>query len=204
MYETSHRFRKYQCFFSSGPLHNYNGAYFLEMAHNFGNPGAIGPYACFAFPISAIVPVKVKGRGKNEVVMTYALLDNGSTSIWCTEGLAKRLGVIGPRIQVSLSTIEKDSNPTSCCRVSLEIMDLNEVNMVELPEVLRKEKLNISTDGVSYQEDVERWPNLSGILVPERTSGEVELLIGQDVPEALEPDEIWSLRMHQGPSLVGL
>ena len=35
-----------ECFFSSGPLHYCNGAYFLEMAHNFGNPGAIGPYAC--------------------------------------------------------------------------------------------------------------------------------------------------------------
>ena len=54
MYETSHRLRKYQCFFSSGPLHYCNGAYFLEMAHNFGNPGAIGPYACFAFPISVL------------------------------------------------------------------------------------------------------------------------------------------------------
>ena len=52
MYETSHRLRKYQCFFSSGPLRYYNGPYFLEVAHNFENPGAIGPYACFAFPIS--------------------------------------------------------------------------------------------------------------------------------------------------------
>ena len=56
MYETSHRLRKYQCFFSSGPLHYCNGPHFLEMAHNFGNPGAIGPYACFAFPISVYGP----------------------------------------------------------------------------------------------------------------------------------------------------
>ena len=52
MYETSHCLRKYQCFFSSGPLHYCNGLYFLEMAHKFENPGAIGSYACFAFPIS--------------------------------------------------------------------------------------------------------------------------------------------------------
>ena len=152
-------------------------------------------HECKALPI---VPVKVKGRGKDEVVTTYALLDNGSTSTWCIEGLAKRLGFVGARIQVSLSTIENDSNPTSCCRVSLEIMDLNEVNMVELPEELTKEKLNISTDGVSCQGDVERWPHLSGILVPERIRGEVELLIGQDVPEALEADEIRS-RRGDGP-----
>ena len=65
-----------------------------------------------------IVPVKVKGRGNGEIITTYALLDNGSTSTWCTESLAEKLGVVGPRIQVSLSTIEKDCNPTSCHRVS--------------------------------------------------------------------------------------
>ena len=121
-----------------------------------------------------IVPVKVKGRGSGEVITTYALLDNGSTSTWCSEGLAKKLGVEGPRIQVSLSTIEKDCNLTSCHRVCLEIMDMNEINMVELPEVLTKEKLNISTDGIACQDDVNRWSHLSGIQVPERINAEVE------------------------------
>ena len=98
-----------------------------------------------------IVPVKVKGRGSSEIITTYALLDNGLTSTWCSESLAKRLGVVGPRIEVSLSTIEKDCNPTSCHRVCLEIMDMDEINMIELPQVLTKEKLNISTDGVACQ-----------------------------------------------------
>ena len=62
MYETSHHLRKYQCFFSSGPLHYCNGPYFLEMAHNFGNPGAIGPNACFAFPISVPVTCDLRFR----------------------------------------------------------------------------------------------------------------------------------------------
>ena len=35
-----------------------------------------------------IVPVKVKGRGNGEIITTYALLDNGSTSTWCSESLA--------------------------------------------------------------------------------------------------------------------
>ena len=148
-----------------------------------------GRQECRALPI---VPVKVKGRGRDEIITTYALLDNGSTSTWCSEGLAKKLGVAGPRIQVSLSTIEKDSNPTSCFRISPEIMDMDEVNMIELPEVLTKEKLIISTDGISCQDDVLRWPHLSGIQVSEKINAEVELLIGQDVPEALEPSEVRS------------
>ena len=145
-----------------------------------------------------IVPVKVKGRGSGEIIATYALLDNGSTSTWCTESLAKKLGVMGPRIEVSLSTIEKHCNPMSCRRVCLEILDMDEINMIELPEVLTKEKLNISTDNVARQDDANRWSHLSGIQVPERINAEVELLIGQDVPEALEPSEIRS-RRGNGP-----
>ena len=145
-----------------------------------------------------IVPVKVKGRGNGEIITTYALLDNGSTSTWCSESLAEKLGVVGPRIQVSLSTIEKDCNPTSCLRVSLEIMDMDEINMIELPEVLTKEKLNISTDGLACQDDANRWSHLAGIQVSERINAEVELLIGQDVPKALEPSEIRT-RRGSGP-----
>ena len=96
-----------------------------------------------------IVPVKVKGRGNSEIITTYALLDTGSTSTWCSESLAKKLGVVGPCVQVTLSTIEKDCNATSCHRVCLERMDMNKINMIELPEVLKKEKLNISLDGVA-------------------------------------------------------
>ena len=54
---------------------------------------------------------------------------------------------------------------------------MDEINMIELPEVLTKEKLNISTDSVARQDDVNRWSHLSGIQVPERINAEVELLI---------------------------
>ena len=34
-----------------------------------------------------VVPVKVKGRGSGEIITTYVLLDNGSTSTCCSENL---------------------------------------------------------------------------------------------------------------------
>ena len=139
-----------------------------------------------------IVPVKVKGRGKDVIVTTYALLDSGSTSSWYSESLAKRLDVIGSRVEVSLSTVETDSIRLSCCRVNLEVMDIAKVNVVELPEALTKDKLNVSTDCVSSQDDVDRWPHLLNIKVPKVIRSEVELFIGQDVPQALEPCEIRS------------
>ena len=149
-----------------------------------------------------IVPVKVKGRDKDVIVTTYALLDNGSTSSWYSESLAKRLGVVGSRVQVSLSTIETDSIPLSCRRVNLEVMDTAEVNMVELPDVLTKDKLHVSTDCVSSQDDVDRRPHLWNMKVPKVIRSEVELLIGQDVPEALEPCEVRSCTLRR-LSLVG-
>ena len=85
---------------------------------------------------------------------------------------------------------------------------MDEINVLELPEVLTKEKFNISTEDVPCQDDANRWSHLSGIQVPQRFNTKVELLIGQDVPDALEPSEI---RTHRGngsyatkPSLVGL
>ena len=75
---------------------------------------------------------------------------------------------------------------------------MDEINMIELPEVLTKEKLNISTDGLACQDDANRWSHLAGIQVPERINAEVELLIGQDVPEALQPSEVRT-RRGSGP-----
>ena len=136
-----------------------------------------------------IVPVKVKAKGQNEIITVYALLDGGSTSTWCTSDLIDRLNVKGVEVQVSLTTIEQDNIPTESKRVSLEIMDFNENVMIELPEVFSKNKLNISTSGIASQEDVERWLHLKGVHV-RNIEGEVELLIGQDAPTALEPIEI--------------
>ena len=154
--------------------------------------------------------VKVKGRGSGEIITTYALLDNGSTSTWCRESLAKRLGVVGPRIEVSLSTIEKDCNPTSCHRVCLEIMDMDEINMIELPQVLTKEKLNISTDGVACQDDANRWSHLSGIQVPERINADskwscwlVKMFLRRSSPPKSGPVVVMGRTLRK-PSLVGL
>ena len=58
--------------------------------------------------------------------------------------------------------------------------------------------MNISTDGVACQDDANRWSYLSGIQVAERINAEVELLVGKDVPEKLEPSEI-RYRRGNGP-----
>ena len=91
----------------------------------------------------------------------------------------KELGAEGHKVQISLTTIEKKNSPTLSSRVNLETMDLDENVMLVLPNVLTKDKLNICSDGTSRQMDVDRWPHLEGIKLPDEVTAEIELLIGQ-------------------------
>ena len=56
-----------------------------------------------------VVPVKVTGIGREKLLITYAFLDNGSNSTFCTEDLLNELGMKGEETSFSLSTIEKQN-----------------------------------------------------------------------------------------------
>ena len=56
-----------------------------------------------------VVPVKVTGIGREKSLITYAFLDNGSNSTFCTEDLLNELGMRGEETSFSLSTIEKQN-----------------------------------------------------------------------------------------------
>ena len=88
----------------------------------------------------SIVPVKVKGRGKGTIIETYALLSNGSMATFCTEQLLEDLGVHGKKCELSLATIENENTKSECIVASLEVTDLEDNVMVEMPAVFFKEK----------------------------------------------------------------
>ena len=48
----------------------------------------------------------------------------------------------------------------------------------------------VSKDEVPQQEDVDRWPHLRGFVYLTELNSQVDLLIGSDVPEALQPKEV--------------
>ena len=50
-------------------------------------------------------------------------------------------------------------------------------------------KLPVSKVDIPCQSDVDRWPHLQGIAIPE-IDCEVGLLLGSDVPKALQPTEV--------------
>lgn len=71
----------------------------------------------------------------------------------------------------------------------MEVLDLREENLVELPVVFTRPKLPVSRDNAADQEDIDRWPHLAGVDIP-RIDTNIGLLIGSDASEALEPKEI--------------
>ena len=136
----------------------------------------------------AIIPVKVKAKGQHVTVETHASLDSGSNTSFCTEDLLEKFELKGTKTKLSLTTLQGENTPIECSLVSLEAFDLSEENAVQLPMVYSRPSLPISPDAIAGQEDVERWPCLKGIKLPQ-IEAEIGLLIGSDVPEALQPNE---------------
>ena len=71
----------------------------------------------------AILPVKVKAKGFDQMIQTYAFLDNGSNASSCSEELANQLNLSGKRTTLSLTTMERENSKTDCRVVSLEVLE---------------------------------------------------------------------------------
>ena len=145
----------------------------------------------------ALVPVKVKAPGSDVTMKTYAFLDNGSNASFCSEELATQLGLSGRPTPLTLTTMEREESKSASRVVSLQVMDLEEENAVELSCVFTRPKLPVEVENGAQQEDVDRWPHLAGIRIP-KIDANVGLLIGSDAPEILQPKEVRE-SCHSGP-----
>ena len=85
--------------------------------------------------------------------------------------------------------MQTTSKAIECSLVSLEVSDLSDHNVIELPMVYSRPSLPVLTNAIGTQEDVNRWPHLKGITVP-KIEAEIGLLIGSDVPQVLQPVEV--------------
>lgn len=110
------------------------------------------------------------------------------------------LGIDGERTRLSLNTLGSHNCITDCALFSLEVVDLEDNNFVELPTVFSVPGLPVSKESIPRQEDVTRFPYLKDTQIPEIDT-EVGLLIGNDVPKALEPREV-RMSQDQGPFAI--
>ncbi|XP_033095627.1 uncharacterized protein LOC117100162 [Anneissia japonica] len=136
----------------------------------------------------AVIAVNVRCTGSKRFLTTYAFLDNGSNTTFCTNKLAIRLGAKGKTVNLDLMAMNGGSNE-NCQLISLEISGVDNGRSVIAPNVYSKSTLPISNNVISTQEDIEQWPHLNGVEVSSIDS-DIELLIGGDVPEVLQPLEV--------------
>ena len=139
-----------------------------------------------------ILPIKVKAQGGRRLVETYAFLDTGSNTSFCTEELLQQLGVEGNPTVLSLTTMQQQNGQVKCSVISLEALDLEENNFVELPTVFSTPKIPVTSSNIPHQLKEVKLPQLNA---------NVGLLIGNDIPKALEPQEVKGSR-NGGPFAV--
>lgn len=144
-----------------------------------------------------VVPVKVRLTNSDEYVETYALLDSGSTSTFCTDSLLQRLQARGKKSRIKLTTLGSTNEIDTVIVDNLNVSDIDDNKSIHLPAVLSRPNIPVSKEEIPTQEDVDRWPQLQERLHLEKLDSGVDLLIGVDVPEALRPKE--TIRTDGGP-----
>ena len=137
-----------------------------------------------------IVPVKVRVKNSTSCIETYGLLDSGSNSTFCSESLVKKLGIEVESVRLKLTTLGSMEEVNCALARNLEVSDLDENKFITIPTAFTRPVIPVSKEEIPCQEDVEKWPHLQGHVRLPKIDVQVELLIGVDVPEALEPKEI--------------
>jgi predicted glycosyltransferase len=96
------------------------------------------------------------------------------------------LGCNGAERKIKLTTIGESQDVTTVMLNDLEVTDVDENNTIPLSEVLCRPNIPVSKDEIPTQEDVDRWRYLCGYVHLHNINSEVELLIGANIPEALQ------------------
>ena len=148
----------------------------------------------------SIVPVTVHSSETNRSVKTYALLDNKSTAVFCSDSLQKKLCVRGKKTRIRVQTINSVDYTETYKLTGLTVSDIDGDNVIELPETFVQKKIPADEDDIIQNKDtLDQWPYLEEVVIPEITPGfKVELLIGNNVPKALEPLKVIQAQGH-GP-----
>lgn len=119
-----------------------------------------------SFPVTAMpkVAVKVKVKGSPPFIETYALLDNGCNSTFCSASLIERLIVVGKKTRLKLTTMNSSEDVDTALVSDLVVSDLDENAAILLHGVLFRPAMPVGRDEIPKQEDVERCLHPKGYL----------------------------------------
>ncbi|XP_068208327.1 uncharacterized protein [Palaemon carinicauda] len=145
--------------------------------------------------LQAIIPVRLKQRGTNREVLTYALYDPGSTGCFLSEELKDDLQASGAQTNLRLKTMHGESIVKIYLVQDLVVSDINGQNGILLPKTYSRQEIPVSHDQIPRPELLRRWPYLHDVAksIPEiMPEIDIGLLIGSNCPLAMEPLKIIS------------
>ena len=134
---------------------------------------------------------RVRASNSLKYVETYALLDTGSTSTFCSERLSDALQLDGDTQELTLTTLDKEDRRLSSCVVSLEVTAIDG-DFHSLERVLTRPSIPIKRPYIGQQCELKQWRHLPDLEIPEVDATSVMLLIDQDYPDTLMPRELRS------------
>ena len=147
-----------------------------------------------------IVPVQVKSNKGTKIIVTYAFLDQGSTAVFCTESLMQKLHLTGRKGRILLRTMGQEKVVSSNIVSGLEVAALEGDSFLELPRAYTQESMPVNRGNIPTERDIKQWSYLKDIHLPQIDAG-IELLIGTNVPKALEPLEV-VCSVNNGPYAI--
>ena len=133
----------------------------------------------------ALMPLRIKVAGTNNILSVYAALDTCSTACFIDEGILSQLGVCGEETSITVSTIEKcNSELTTKVVHNLELYDFDNRRRDVIPVVYSQRNWPFSSADVPRCTDLS--DKFSNIHVPV-IDGKISLIIGMNKPKLLKP-----------------
>ena len=148
---------------------------------------------------SMILPVMVSHADRpDEEVLTSALLDSMSDSLFIKEELIKKLKASSVSTTLEVSTlVSKNVIPTELV-ISLTIRGMNENIMLQLPRTYGRSEIPMDRSLVPRPENVRRWPHLQEDQLQDYIDYlDVGLLIGANCSAAMMPKRVVASDDHE-------
>ena len=139
-----------------------------------------------------VVPVLVRSKNNGKTMMTYALLDDGSDAVFCSERLQKQLHVRGQQTDLHVKTLTGQQRIKSSIVSGLQVADLDGQNWLDLPAAYTQDKIPASLEDAITNADIKKWAYLDEVALHEVDDStlHVSLLIGSNVPAVMEPLQV--------------
>lgn len=141
-----------------------------------------------------IVPVIISHRDQPKTEMlVYALLDTQSDSTFVSQRVVNQLGIRGEPIDLRISTMTSIQERVKSLRVEgLMVRGYNLTENIGLHTAYTRECIPANKNHIPSPRIAAKWPHLAELSshIPPPLDCEVELLIGYDCPQILEPKQV--------------